>query len=146
MTIERTSRVVWEGDLIRGSGNIEFTTGALPATPVTWASRTEQPDGKTSPEELLAAAHASCFSMALSAALARSKHPPRKLNVEARCSLNKLDEGFRVTDMYLKVQGEVEGIKEEDFIKIAESAEKSCPISNAIKNNVAIHLEARLKA
>lgn len=145
MSIDRKSRVIWEGDLIKGGGNIEFHSSKLESTPVTWASRTEEPNGKTSPEELLAAAHAACFSMALSANLGRAKHPPKKLDVSATCSLNKLEQGFRITDMYLAVVGEVEGITEEEFQKAAKDAEVGCPVSNALKNNVKIHLDAKLK-
>ncbi|AKA49152.1 hypothetical protein IX51_08600 [uncultured archaeon] len=146
MAIERRSRVVWEGDLLKGNGNIEFQSSGLHSTPVTWASRTEDPNGKTSPEELMAAAHAACFSMALSATLARSKHPPKSLDVSAKCTLDKKDEGFRITDMHLTpLVGEVDGMSEDEFIKAANEAKEGCPVSNALKNNVNIHLDARLK-
>lgn len=144
MVIERTSKVVWDGDLIRGSGNVEFFSGGLPETPVTWASRTEQPGGKTSPEELIAAAHASCLSMALSATLARQKHPPKRLTVTARCVLDKVGDAYRITDMFLNVEGDVPGISPEDFYGAVESAKNGCPVSNALKNNVNIHAEAKL--
>lgn len=145
MAIERTSKVVWEGDLIRGNGKIEFTSSGLPETSVTWASRTERPGGKTSPEELLAAAHASCFSMAFSAGLSRSRHPPKKLTVSAKCLLDKVGDGFKITDIYLEVKGEVEGISVEEFKTVALNAEQGCPVSNALRNNVNIHVEATLQ-
>lgn len=145
MAIERISKTVWEGDLLKGSGNIEFVSSGLPITPVTWASRTESPDGRTSPEELLAAAHAACFSMALSATLGRSRKTPEKLAVTARCVLDRVGEGYKVTDMHLTVEGEVPDLTEVEFKDLAAKAEQGCPISNALRNNVRIHLEARLK-
>lgn len=145
MAIERTAKVVWEGDLPTGSGNIEFETGALQRTPVTWASRTEQPGGKTSPEELLAASHASCYSMALSATLGRAKKPPTKLSVTAKCSLERVADGFKVTTMDINVVGEVPGMSESEFKEIAAKAEMGCPISNALRNNVKVNLVAELR-
>ena len=144
MTVERTAKVKWTGDLIRGAGNLHFNSGAIGDSPVTWASRTETPGGKTSPEELLAAAHASCFSMALSAGLARAKTPPKELAVTATCVLDKVENAFRITEMRLEVAGVVPGATEESFQQQAETAEKGCPISNAMKGNVRISLKAAL--
>lgn len=145
MAVERKANVKWTGDLLRGSGNIHFNSGAIQESPVTWASRTEEPGGKTSPEELLAAAHASCFSMALSADLARARTPPKELNVSATCVLDKIGDAWRVTEMHLEVIGEVPGATRESFLQQAENAEKGCPISNALKGNVKISLKASLK-
>lgn len=145
MAVERKARVKWTGDLLRGSGNISFNSGAIKDSPVTWASRTEEPGGKTSPEELLAAAHASCFSMALSAGLARARTPPRELDVSATCLLDKVGDAWRVTEMHLEVVGDVPGTSAESFQQQAENAEKGCPISNALKGNVKISLKASLK-
>jgi len=121
-----------------------MSSGALPDFPVTWASRTETPEGKTSPEELLAAAHASCYAMALSATLSRRRTPPERLNVTAQCTLDKVGDGFKVTTMELTVRGRVPGLEQSVFQEVAQVAEKSCPISNAIRNNVEIRLTAKL--
>jgi osmotically inducible protein OsmC len=144
MAVERKANVKWTGDLLRGTGNIHFNSGAISDSPVTWASRTEAPGGKTSPEELLAAAHAACFSMALSAGLARARTPPKELDVSATCVLDKVGDAFRVTEMHLEVIGTVPGASEESFLEQAEAAEKGCPISNALKGNVKISLKATL--
>lgn len=144
MAVERKAKVKWTGDLIRGSGDIHFNSGAISNSPVTWASRTEEPGGKTSPEELLAAAHASCFSMALSAGLARAKTPPSELEVSATCVLDKVGDAFRVTEMHLEVVGLVPGATDQSFLEQAEAAEQGCPISNALKGNVKISLKASL--
>ena len=144
MAVERNAKVKWTGDLLRGSGSIKFNSGAIVDSPVTWASRTEEPGGKTSPEELLAAAHAACFSMALSAGLARAKTPPKELDVSATCVLDKVGDAWRVTEMHLEVVGNVPGATSESFREQAENAEKGCPISNALKGNVSITLKATL--
>ena len=144
MAAMRTVEVVWEKDLLTGRGSVKMGSGALPEFPVTWASRTETPEGKTSPEELLAAAHASCYAMALSATLSRRRTPPERLNVTAQCTLDKVGDGFKVTTMELTVRGRVPGLEQSTFQEVAQVAEKSCPISNAIRNNVEIRLTARL--
>jgi osmotically inducible protein OsmC len=144
MTAVRTAEVVWEKDLLTGRGSVRIRSGALPEFPVTWASRTEAPGGKTSPEELLAAAHASCYAMALSATLARRHMPPERLNVTAQCTFDKVGDNFKVTTMELTVQGKVPGLERSAFQEVAQAAEKGCPISNAIRNNVEIRLTAKL--
>ena len=144
MAAMRTVEVVWENDLLTGRGSVKMSSGALPDFPVTWASRTETPEGKTSPEELLAAAHASCYAMALSATLSRRRTPPERLNVTAQCTLDKVGDGFKVTTMELTVRGRVPGLEQSVFQEVAQVAEKSCPISNAIRNNVEIRLTAKL--
>ena len=144
MVAKRRVQVTWENDLIRGTGRIRFGTGALPETGVTWASRTEQPDGKTSPEELLAAAHASCYAMALSATLAANRTPPNRLDVTAECTFDRVGDKFKVTVMELTVKGVVKGINNSKFEEIAKTAEANCPISNALRNNVEIKLTASL--
>jgi osmotically inducible protein OsmC len=140
----RTAEVVWEKDLLTGHGSVKMKTGALPEFPVTWAARTEAPGGKTSPEELLAAAQASCYAMALSATLARNRTPPERLNVTAHCTFDKVGDAYRVTTMELLVQGKVPGLDASAFERVAKDAEKGCPISNAIRNNVQTKLTATL--
>ena len=109
MVAKRRAHVIWENDLIKGKGKVRFGTNALPETEVTWVSRTEQPDGKTSPEELLAAAHASCYAMALSGRLAVNKTPPTRLDVTAECTINFVEGKWKVTTMDLTVKGVVPG-------------------------------------
>jgi osmotically inducible protein OsmC len=147
MAATRVARVVWEGDLLQGGGQVwTESSGVLVGMPVTWASRTEDPQGRTSPEELLAAAHASCFSMALSADLARAGHPPERLEVTATATFEKTDPGWRVTTMRLEVSGRVPGLDEAAFAEAAERAKEGCPISNALKGNVRMEVAARLES
>src|SRR6266508_2503365 len=111
---ERTASTVWEGDLAHGNGALSLKSGAAPDLPVTWASRTERSDGKTSPEELIAAAHASCFSMALSHELAEGGNPPERLEVSATVTLS-MEGGPKVTSSHLTVLGTVPGIDADGF-------------------------------
>lgn len=144
MAAQSTAQVTWEGDLLNGNGKVRFESGAIPESAVTWASRTEAQAGKTSPEELLAGAHAACFSMAFSAGLARNRTPPKKLNVTAIATFDKVGEGWKVTTMELTVKGEVPGIDGAKFTELAEAAKANCPISQALKNNVDVTLKAEL--
>jgi lipoyl-dependent peroxiredoxin len=144
MAEQRIAEVTWDGDLLTGEGMVKFASGAIPETAVTWASRSSSSNGKTSPEELLAGAHASCFSMALSGALARNKTPPTRLNVKAVATFDKVGDGWKVTTMELTVKGEVPNIDQAKFLEIATGAKENCPISQALKNNVAIKLNAQL--
>ena len=143
MAIERKAHATWEGDLRSGSGTFEVGSGAISGQEVTFASRFEQPGGKTSPEELIAAAHATCVSMALANGLAQAGHPPTKLETDAVCTLDQTDAGFRITKMHLTVRGEVEGIDEAEFEQAAQEAKDGCPVSNAL-GDVEISLDASL--
>ena len=105
----REAEIVWEGPLASGTGTVSSGSGALGALPVTWASRTERPDGKTSPEELIAAAHASCFAMALSLVLGENHTPPERLVVSAACTLDEVDGAPKVTTSELKLRARVPG-------------------------------------
>jgi lipoyl-dependent peroxiredoxin len=140
---ERTATTVWEGDLAHGSGTLSLTSGATGDLPVTWASRTERSDGKTSPEELIAAAHASCFSMALSHGLAEAGHPPDRLEVSATVTLS-LDGGPKVTRSHINVRGTVPGLDADGLVDAAEDAAKNCPVSGALKGNLDITVDAEL--
>jgi lipoyl-dependent peroxiredoxin len=144
MAAKRTAEAVWEHDLLHGHGTVKGTSGALGELAVSWAARTEAPGGKTSPEELLAAAHASCFSMALSAGLARMQKPPERLNVRATATFDKVGDAWKVTTMELNVVGKVPGITAAEFESAAKAASEGCPISGALKGNVAISLQAKL--
>jgi lipoyl-dependent peroxiredoxin len=142
MGAKRNSDVTWEKDLIHGNGVVRLGSKALQEFPVTWISRTEQPGGKTSPEELLAAAQAACYAMALSATLTREGTPPQKLNVSAECEFDS--KALKVTSMVVKVNGSVPGMNESEFQQASEEAEKICPISNAIRGNIQSLLMAKL--
>lgn len=145
MTAQRKAETVWEGDLLKGNGRVKMNTGVFPEFPVTWASRTEQPAGKTSPEELLAAAHSSCYAMALSATLARNRTPPERLHVTATSTFDRVGDGWKVTKMELSVAGKVPGLNQAQFEELARAGEKGCPISNALRNNVEISVSAKLE-
>jgi lipoyl-dependent peroxiredoxin len=144
MAAERRADVVWEGSLIEGSGTITKTgSGALPELPVTWASRTESPEGRTSPEELIAAAHASCFAMALSHALAEAGNTPERLETSATLTFVP---GTGITKAALTVVGRIPGIDENAFREAAEGAKDGCPVSGALKGNVELTVDARLES
>jgi lipoyl-dependent peroxiredoxin len=142
---ERTATTSWDGDLAHGGGSITGASGALDAFAVTWASRTERSDGKTSPEELIAAAHSSCFSMALSHELTEAGHPPEHLDVAATVTLDLVDGAPTVTTSALNVNGRVPGIDQFEFSKAATNAGKNCPISRALAG-VEISVEAILES
>jgi lipoyl-dependent peroxiredoxin len=143
--IERRARATWEGDLRDGAGRFDLESGAITGQEVTFASRFEESGGKTSPEELIAAAHATCFSMALANGLAQQGNSPTRLEADAVCTLDKMDSGFRITSMNLSVRGEVEGIDEEAFRAAAEQARDGCPVSQALAGNLEISVEASLQ-
>jgi len=145
MAIERRAHATWEGDLRGGSGQFDLTSsGAVTGQPVTFASRFEsEAGGKTSPEELIAAAHATCVSMALANGLAQDGHAPTRLETDAVCTLDQTDAGFRITAMHLTVRGEVEGIDEGAFQEAAQTAKEGCPVSNAL-GGVEISVDASL--
>ena len=140
---ERTATTVWEGDLAHGNGTLSLTSGATGDLPVTWASRTERSAGKTSPEELIAAAHASCFSMALSHGLAESGHPPDRLEVSATVTLS-LDDGPKVSSSHITVRGTVPDLDADGFAQAAQGAADNCPVSGALKGNLEITVDAQL--
>ena len=144
---ERRAEAVWEGDLIHGSGKIaKVGSGALGELPLTWASRVERSAGRTSPEELLAAAHAGCYAMAFSHTLAQAGTPAESLDVNATSTFEQVGEGFKVTTMVLDVRGKVPGLDQAAFERVAQQAEQGCPISNALRNNVQIRVNAHLES
>jgi lipoyl-dependent peroxiredoxin len=145
MAAERRAQTTWEGDLATGSGTFRVGSGSIGPQEVSWRARTEEPGGNTSPEELLAAAHASCFSMALSAGLARAGTPPTRLETEAVVTFDKLNGGWGVTKSAITVRGEVPNADQEAFRRAAEDAKENCPISQALKGNVELSVDASLK-
>jgi len=144
MATERSARVVWQGDLMNGSGTIaDAPSGAFGPLDVSWASRAEEPNGKTSPEELLASAWASCFAMALSAGLAKGGNPPEKLETSATVTFVP---GEGITKGVLTVRGTVPGLDEGAFRDAAEAAKQNCPVSMALAGIPDVTLEAGLAA
>jgi osmotically inducible protein OsmC len=142
MATDRRAEVTWQGDLMGGSGVIERVgSGAFSSLDVTWASRTEDSGGRTSPEELIAAAHASCFSMALAHGLAQAGSAPEQLKTSATVTFVP---GTGITRSALEVEGRVPGIDEDAFRQAAEQAKDGCPVSQALKGNVELELTARL--
>ncbi len=147
MAAIRRAEATWSGPLTTGTGNVSaVSSGSFTELPVTWAARTEAPGGRTSPEELVAAAHAACFSMALSGALARAGTPPERLDVAADVTFDKLEAGWRVVSSALTVRGKIPGISAADFKAAAEEARDGCPISQALIGNVALSVEATLES
>jgi osmotically inducible protein OsmC len=144
MAAVRTATVTWNGDLASGQGSVTAGSGIFTDIPVSWPSRIE-PQGPTSPEELLAAAHAACYAMAFSAGLGRRGTPPEHLHVEAEVTFDKVGDGWGVTSSRLTVLGHVDGISHEDFEVAAQDAKDGCPISSALKGNLEITVDATLE-
>lgn len=144
MATDRRADVTWSGDLMKGSGTItHVTSGAFGQLKVSWPSRAEEPNGLTSPEELIASAHASCYCMALSAALAKAGAPPTELRASATVTFVP---GTGITRSALTVVGVVPGIDADAFIAAAEGAKDGCPVSSALKGNVELTIEATLES
>jgi lipoyl-dependent peroxiredoxin len=144
MAVERTANAEWQGDLLSGSGKVSTKSGVVRDATVKWSSRAEAADENTSPEELIAAAHATCVAMALAGGLAKAGTPPQRLETEATATFDKVGEGFRMTTMRITIRGQVEGLDEEGFRQAAEQAKENCPVSQALKGNVDVSLDAAL--
>ena len=142
MATQKTASATWEGTLAEGSGNVSLGSGAVNDLSVSWKDRAEGGEG-TSPEELIAGAHASCVLMALAAGLARAGTPPTRLESEARTTFDKVGEGFAMTKMELTIRGQVEGMDENAFREAAEGAKENCPVSQALTGTT-ITLDASL--
>ena len=146
MALERRARVSWEGDLAQGGGMVSAASGAFTEQQVSWPARTEEPDGKTSPEELIAAAHASCYAMAFSSVLAKRGHPPEHLELTATVTFEPKEGGggYEVTSSRLEARGRVPGLDQAAFAEAAEEGEQGCPVSNALRGSLDISVDARL--
>ena len=144
---ERSATTIWEGGLTDGSGNFTVGSGAFGPQDVSWARRTEDPEGATSPEELIAAAHAACYSMAFSYTLQNNGTPPQRLEVTSKVGFVPKEGGGGMEVKYskLSVKGKVDGLNPEQFAELAKQGEAGCPVSNALRNNVAIELETTLE-
>jgi osmotically inducible protein OsmC len=140
----REAEICWQGPLGRGAGTLTSGSGALNKLGVTWASRTERPDGQTSPEELIAGAHASCFAMALALVLGENGTPPERVAVGAACTLDEVEAAPRITTIELAVRAQVAGIEESVLERMVERAGDLCPVSNALRGNVKISVRSEL--
>ncbi len=147
MSAIRRAEASWSGDLATGTGAVSaVSSNVFSSLPVTWAARTESPEGMTSPEELVAAAHAACFSMAFAGRLGRAGTPPERLEVSADVTFDKLEAGWTVVSSALTVRAVVPGITDADFQAFAEEIKDGCPISRALKGNVALSVDATLES
>lgn len=138
----RQAEVDWEGTFTDGAGALSSGSGAIEKMAVTWAARSAQAEGKTSPEELIAAAHASCFAMAL--VLGEAESPPGHLNVSARCTLDEVEGAPRITSVELAVRAQLGGLDQERFERHLAKAEELCPVSNALRAGVEIQVSGEL--
>ncbi len=145
MAETRHASATWSGNLTEGSGMLQYiSSGAFSRMPITWGSRTEAHQGRTSPEELLAAAHASCFSMAFANQLAKNGTIAERLDVRVDVTADKREAGWTVLSSAIKVSGVVPGIDAETFARVAEAAKDGCPISRALVGNVELSVEPTL--
>ena len=143
MAATSRAEATWEGDLMKGGGTVKPGSGAFGELPVSWAARAERPGGKTSPEELIAAAHATCYSMAFSNGLAKAGHPPERLDTNAEVDFVP---GKGITHIRLSVRGRVQGLDSKEFERLAAEAKDGCPVSQALKGNVDISVDAHLES
>jgi osmotically inducible protein OsmC len=141
----RRAEVGWKGTLEEGRGSFTVGSWMVGEVPVTWSSRTSPEEESTSPEELIAAAHASCYAMALSLVLGERGTPPESIDVQAACALDAVSEGFRITTMDLEVRGRVPNLDAEGFRRAADYAHQICPVSNALKDNVEVRVNTTLE-
>ena len=145
MAETRHAAATWSGNLVDGAGMLTYiSSGAFSRMPITWGSRTAAHQGQTSPEELLAAAHASCFSMALSNELAKNGTVATRLDVRVEVTADKTDAGWTVLSSTIRVTGIVPGVDTATFARLADAAKDGCPISRALQGNVTLSVEATL--
>jgi osmotically inducible protein OsmC len=144
MAVERTASAEWQGDLMGGSGTVSTESGVVRDATIKWSSRAEAADENTSPEELIAAAHAACVSMALAHGLAQAGTPPQNIESQATATFDKVGDGFRMTTMRLRIRGQVDGLDEDGFREAAEQAKEDCPVSQALSDDVEVTLDAAL--
>jgi len=143
--VKRTAEITWEGDVQKGSGVLNLaTSGAGGELPISLPTRAGESNGQTSPEELIAGSHAGCYAMALSNVLTQAGNPPSELKVSATVGLEREGAGFKLSESRLTARGSVDGVDESQFADFAKQAEQACPVSNAIRGNVEIELDAAL--
>lgn len=145
MALQRTSTARWQGDGLTGLGHLDTQSGVFVDQPYSFNTRFKSEDGKagTNPEELIAAAHAGCYAMALSFMLAGAGHPAKRLDVSARVEMNKIDGHFAIVGITLKLEADVPGLPESQVLALAEKAKVDCPVSQALKA-VPIQLQTRV--
>jgi lipoyl-dependent peroxiredoxin len=143
MAIKRVGSAEWRGDLKSGQGDVATESGVLKGEAYSFGTRFEQKPG-TNPEELIAAAHAACYSMAFALTLSNKGYAPESIATQATCSLEKKGDGFAITKMTLEVEGNVPGIDAATFQEIAEAADQGCPVSNLLREGLTIELHANL--
>lgn len=142
---ERSASIVWHGDLREGSGELQLASGAMPTQTMTFSARTEGAERKTSPEELIAAAHATCYAMSLANTLkTETGAAPDRLEVSAACVLDRVEGGLKITTMRLRARAAAAGLDAARFQDLAATAERRCPVSNALRASVQIELDAAL--
>lgn len=139
---ENRAEVIWQGDLMSGTGHVRVDSGAFPELPVTFRARTEGEESRTNPEELMAAAHAICYSMVMANMLAQRGTPANVITVAVTSSLDRVDSGLRISRMDLSVRADAPGMDVREFQQLAEEADRRCPVSNAIRGNVEIRVRA----
>jgi lipoyl-dependent peroxiredoxin len=144
MAVERTANAEWQGDLMGGSGTVSTESGVVRDATIKWSSRAEAADENTSPEELIAAAHASCVSMALAHGLAQAGTPAQHIESQATATFDQVGDGFRMTTMRLQIRGQVDGLDEDGFREAAAQAKDNCPVSQALSDDVEVTLDASL--
>jgi lipoyl-dependent peroxiredoxin len=144
MAVERTASAEWQGDLMGGSGTVSTQSGVVRDAAIKWSSRAEAADENTSPEELIAAAHAACVLMALANGLAQAGTLAQRLESQATATFDKVGDSFRMTTMRISIRGEVEGLDADGFRRAAEDAKENCPVSQALKGNVEVSVDASL--
>jgi osmotically inducible protein OsmC len=142
MAVESSASATWQGDLPSGAGTVRVASGAFPEQTLTWRARAESRESGTSPEELIAAAHAGCFAMALSFGLGQAGHPPERLDTSARVAFQA---GQGITGIHLTVRGRVPGLDAAGFAEAAEAAKAGCPVSKALAGVPSITLDAALE-
>ncbi len=142
---QRTAEVAWTGSLILGQGALSAGSGAFDGLPVSWAGRTVRADGATSPEELVVAAHATCFTMTLALVLAKAGSPPESIATSAECVLDEVQGAPRITRSALRVNAQVDGIDPAAFDDAVEKAAKICPVSNASRGDIELSINAVLR-
>ena len=140
MPTTRNATTRWEGTLFEGSGQVTFDSSGIGTYDVSWPSRAEEANGKTSPEELIAAAHAACFNMAFAGVLAQNGYPPEELHTRAVCHLTPQRGGYRITRMRLMTHARVPGIDDATLQRLAQEGEQGCPVSNALRGGIEIEL------
>lgn len=144
MATQRKASATWEGGLVDGKGSATFESSGLGSFDVSWPARAEQPGGLTSPEELVAAAHATCYAMALSHEIGQAGGTPQRLDTSATVTFGLTEGGFAVTKIDLTVRGQVDGMDEEGFLDAANAAKNGCPISKLVAGNTELTLDAAL--